>query len=119
MKRNPFAAFGVLTLLLSPFTLPIEFIRSSTRSPMFLPPSKVLLLALVLIGFGLIFRRKWAALYFSLPLFAYGISEAFSSIEHVTFPLNVLVMLHGLSFTLPLMITIRVWKDLTWGTRFF
>lgn len=119
MKRNPFAAFGVLTLLLSPLTLPIQFVRSSTRSPMFLAPSKVLLLAIVLIGFGLIFRRKWAALYFSVPLCAYGILEAFSSIEHVTFPLNLLAMLHGISLTLPLVVTIRVWKDLTWGTRFF
>ena len=119
MKRNPLAAFGVLMLLLSPLTLPVRFIRSSTRSPMFLEPSKVLLLALVLIGFGLIFRRKWAALYFSLPLCAYGILKAFSSIEDVTFPLNLLAMLHGLSLTLPLVLTIRVWKDLTWGTRFF
>lgn len=119
MKRNPLAAFGVLTLLVSPLTLPIRFIRTSTRSPMFLPPSKVLLLALVLLGFGLILRRKWAALYFSLPLCAYGISAAYSSIEHVTFPLNLLTMAHGLSLSLPLVITIRVWKDLTWGRRFF
>lgn len=119
MKRNPLAGFGVLTLLVSPLTLPINFIRTSTQSPMFLPPSRVLLLALMLIGFGLIFRRKWAALYFSLPLCAFGISEAYSAIEHVTFPMNLLAMLHGLSFTLPLVITIRVWKDLTWGTRFF
>ena len=119
MKRNPLAAFGVLSLLVSPLTLPINFIRTSTRSPMFLAPSKVLLLALVLIGFGLIFRRKWAALYFSAPLCLYGISEAYSSIEHVTFPMNLLVMAHGISLALPLVVTIRVWKDLTWGTRFF
>ena len=72
-----------------------------------------------LIGCGLIFLRKWAALYFSLPLFAYGISEAFLAIEQVTFPFNLLVMLHGLSLTLPLLVMIRVWKHLTWGRRFF
>ena len=119
MKRNSFAAFGVLTLLLSPLASSIRLFRTANPSPMLIAPNKVLLLAIVLIGFGLIFRRKWAALYFSLPLCAYGISEAFSSIEHVTFPMNLLVMLHGLSFTLPLVVTVRVWKDLTWGTRFF
>ena len=119
MKRNPFAAFGVLTLLLSPLASSIRFFRTANPAPMLFAPSKVLMLALLLIGFGFIFRRKWAALYFSLPLCAYGLSEAYSSIEHVTFPMNLLVMLHGLSFTLPLVITIRVWKDLTWGTRFF
>lgn len=119
MKRNPFAAFGVLTLFLSPLTSPIRLFRTANPSPMLVAPNKVLLFATVLIGFGLIFRRKWAALYFSLPLFAYGISEAFSSIEHVTFPMNLLVMLHGLSLMLPLVVMIRVWNDLTWGTRFF
>jgi hypothetical protein len=119
MKRNPLAAFGLLTLLVSPLTLPVRFVRESTKNPMFLPPSRVLLLAIMLVAFGLIFRRKWAALYFSLPLCAYGVYEAFTSIEQVTFPLNLLVMLHGISLTLPLVITIRVWKDLTWGRRFF
>jgi len=74
---------------------------------------------MALIGIGLIFMRKWAALYFSIPLFAYGISEAFFSIEQVAFPFNLLVMLHGLSLALPLVVTIRIWKHLTWGRRFF
>jgi hypothetical protein len=33
--------------------------------------------------------------------------------------MNLLVMAHGISLALPLVVTIRVWKDLTWGTRFF
>jgi hypothetical protein len=74
---------------------------------------------MMFIGVGLICLRKWAALYFSLPLFIYGIYQAFFSIETVTFPLNLLLMLHGLSLTLPLVVTIRVWKNLTWGNRFF
>jgi hypothetical protein len=63
--------------------------------------------------------RKWAALYFSLPLFAYGIAEAYCSIKQVIFPYNLLVMMHGTSLTLPLVVTIRIWKHLTWGRRFF
>ena len=113
MKRNSFAAFGVVTLLLSSPLIPFAFASAQTLRGL------ILSLALVLIGSGLIFKRKWAALYFSLSLCAYGVWEAFSSIEQVTFPLNLLVMLHGMSLTLPLVVTIRVWKDLTWGSRFF
>src|ERR1700755_2964682 len=102
MKRNSFAAFGVVTLLLSSLLIPCAVFSTQTLRGF------VLSLALVLIGFGLIFRRKWAALYFSLPLCAYGIFEAYSSIEHVIFPLNLLLMLHGISLTLPLVVTIRI-----------
>jgi len=52
-------------------------------------------------------------------LFAYGIAEAFLSIKEVAFPYNLLVMMHGISLTLPLVVTIRIWKQLTWGRRFF
>jgi hypothetical protein len=72
-----------------------------------------LLAVTLLVSFGLMFMRKWAALYFSLPLFMYGIDQAFSSIEAVSFPFNLLLMLHGLSLTLPLVVTIRIWKNLT------
>src|ERR1700750_1472648 len=113
MKRNSFAAFGVVTLLLSSLLIPCAVFSTQTLRGL------ILSLALVLIGFGLIFRRKWAALYFSLPLCVYGISAAYFSVHDVTFPLNRLAMAHGLSLSLPLVITIRVWQDLTWGRRFF
>jgi hypothetical protein len=119
MNRNSFGAFGVLMLVLSPLLWPAHLFHTANPSAMQFAHGKMLSLVMVLIGFGLIFRRKWAALYFSLPLFAYGISEAFNSIEEVTFPVNLLVMVHGLSLTLPLAVTIRMWKQLTWGSRFF
>jgi hypothetical protein len=119
MNRNSLAAFGVLTLVLSPLMLPIKFVHTENPIAMPLSRGEVLFGVMLLIGFGLIFRRKWAALYFSVPLFAYGISEAYFSIEQVAFPVNLLVMLHGLSLTVPLVVTIRIWKHLTWGSRFF
>src|ERR1051325_2194199 len=106
MNRNSFAAFGVVTLLLSPLGFPLTTFHTIEPSPKLITRGLILSLLMVLVGFGLIFRPKWAARYFSLPLFAYGISEAFNSIEHVTFPVNLLVMLHGLSLTLPLVVTI-------------
>src|ERR1700752_1782486 len=42
------------------------------------------------IGFGLLFLRKWAALYFSVPLFCYGVWFALTSIEPIRFPWNLL-----------------------------
>lgn len=75
--------------------------------------------AIELVGFGLAFLRKWAALYFSIPLFWFGLRHAFVSIYEVAFPLNLLAMLFGVSLMLPLVITIRMWKQLTWGRRFF
>jgi len=113
-----FAAFGVVTLLLSPLVYPIT-VHSTEPSLALMTRGTILSATTVLVGFGLVFMRKWAALYFSLPLFAYGIAEAFCSIETVTFPYNLLVMLHGMSLALPLVVTIRIWKHLTWGWRFF
>ena len=119
MNRNSFAAFGVVTLLLSPLVFPITVFHTVSPAWTLIARGLVLSFATGLVGCGLIFLRKWAALYFSLPLFAYGILEAFVSIEEVTFPYNLLMMVHGLSLTLPLLVTIRIWKHLTWGRRFF
>jgi hypothetical protein len=113
-----FAAFGVVTLLLSSLVYPIT-VHTLEPSWALMMRGMVLSGATVLVGFGLIFMRKWAALYFSLPLFAYGIAEAYCSIKQVIFPYNLLVMMHGTSLTLPLVVTIRIWKHLTWGRRFF
>ena len=119
MNRNSFAAFGVVTLLLAPLVFPITVFETVSPALTLMARGLVLSLATGLVGCGLIFLRKWAALYFSLPLFAFGIFEVFFSIEEVAFPYNLLVMLHGFSLTLPLVVTIRVWKHLTWGRRFF
>ena len=115
---KPFAAFGVVTLLLSPLVYPVT-VHTLEPSMALMTRGLVLSLATMLVGAGLIFMRKWAALYFSLPLFVYGLAEAFLSIEQVVFPYNLMVMAHGISLTLPLVVTIRMWKQLTWGRRFF
>ena len=117
MSRNYFRAFGALTLLLNPtvFAHTLDLRLTQTQSLRGL----VLMSAVEVVGFGLAFLRKWAALYFSIPLFCFGLRQAFVSIYEVAFPLNLLAMLYGVSLTLPLIVTIRIWKQLTWGTRFF
>jgi len=111
MRRNCFRVFGALTLLLGPLLL--IFDQTQFRKGL------VLLVAVEMVGFGLAFQRKWAALYFSVPLFCYGLLNAFVSIYEVAFPLNLLAMAYGLSLTMPLVLTIRLWRQLTWGRRFF
>lgn len=116
MSRNYFRAYGALTLLLSPAIFSDTFF-SQTQTQVL----RGLFLVAVseLVGFGLACLRKWAALYFSIPLFWFGIRQVFVSIYVVAFPLNLIAMLVGVFFTVPLVLTIRHWKELTWGRRFF
>ena len=119
MNRHPFAAFGILTLVLNPLLFPITVFYTVSPSSTLITRGLILSAATALVGIGLIFRRKWAALYFSVPLFVYGVTEAYLCIEELHFPYNLLMMGHGLSLTFPLVVMIRTWKDLTWGRRFF
>jgi hypothetical protein len=116
MSRNYFRVFGALTLLLGP----ASFVIFDSRLTLTQGLSELVLFAAVeMVGFGLAFQRRWAALYFSVPLFYFGVHRAFVSISDVAFPLNLLAMLYGVSLTLPLFLTIRHWRQLTWGRRFF
>ena len=117
MRPSYFQAFGVLVLMLNFPVFTVSFEETPTLTHFL--RGGVLLLAMETVGIGLLFLRKWAALYFSVPLFWFGIHEAFAAIYEVSFPLNLLAILHGLSLTLPLVVTVRVWKQLTWGRRFF
>jgi hypothetical protein len=117
MSRNYFRAFGALTLLLNPAMFADTFVRALTQTQFL--RGLILMAAVEVVGFGLAFLRKWAALYFSVPLFWFGIRQAFTSIYEIAFPLNLLAMLLGVSLMLPLVITIRMLKQLTWGRGFF
>jgi len=120
MTGNSFRAFGLLVLAL--VFIPLLFAATAVPTltlAEFVLKYSVPIGAVVIVGLGLCFLRKWAALYFSVPLFWFGIKEAFVSIYEVPFPGNLLVMIHGLSLTLPLAVTVCLWKHLTWGRRFF
>ena len=121
MRPNFFRVYGLIALLLSPLAS-VDIIGHSVNAG----PSEVEWLRAsfltsvgVLVGIGLLFLRKWAAIYFSLPLFFLGVWEFLASIPLEPFPYNLLLMAHSLSLTIPLFVTIRVWKQLTWGRRFF
>ena len=110
MRIGFFRAYGVLTLLLSPGA----FSMSDNDLGRF-----TLFAAVIVIGWGLIFLRKWAALYFSVPLFFYGALVVLEAIREIPFPYNLLGMAYGASFMLPLVVTIRIWPRLVWGGRWF
>ena len=117
MSVNYFRVLGGLTLLLGPGMLAATL----TSPPGWTQLLRwlFLVLAVEVAGFGLAFLRKGAALFVSVPLSCFGIHSAFVSIYQIAFPLNLLAMFHGLSLTLSLVLTIRLWKQLTWGGRFF
>ena len=116
MSRNYLKVYGALTLLLTP-TIFSDTLLSRSQTQVL----RGLFLVAVgeLVGFGLVSLRKWAALYFSIPLFWFGVRQVFVSIYAVAFPFNLFPMLLGISLMLPLLVTIRIWKQLTWGRRFF
>jgi uncharacterized membrane protein len=117
MSRNYFRAFGALTLLLGPAQFDYTFLRAQTQTQLL--RTLFLMATVEVLGFGLAFLRKWAALYFSIPMFWFGIRLVVDSIYEVAFPLNLIPMLIGISLMSPLIVTIRCWKQLTWGRTFF
>jgi len=132
MRRVFFKAFGVVTLL---FSLPALIVVTLLMVPIFMAliadvsfstptfrqefRTLIGLGFLTVVGVGLIFLRKWAAIYFSVPLFCYGFWLALSSIEPIRFPWNLFYVCEGISLMLPLIITIRVWSQLSWGGKWF
>ncbi|HEX3251840.1 MAG TPA: hypothetical protein VHS05_20560 [Pyrinomonadaceae bacterium] len=115
MSRYFFPVFGALTLLLGPGKFVSFEMLMRARGLR----EWVLLAAVELLGFGLAFQRKWAALYFSIPLSYVGVHRALLAIHDVPFPLNLLAMPYELLLALPLFLTIRDWRQLSWGGRFF
>ena len=117
MDPNYLRLYGAATLLLTPGLFADTFAKAQTHTQFL--RALFLLAAIETVGFGLALLRKWAALYFSIALFWFGIRLVVSSTYGVMFPRNLLAMLFGFSLMLPLIVTIRIWKQLTWGRRFF
>lgn len=117
MRNEYFQAFGVLVLA---FSTSLLFIAADLMAEANWSPSRFVLVAFaIIVGVGLLNLRKWAALYFSIPLFLIGLSKALSAVEEIAFPWNLFGMAHGVSLMLPLYITIRAWSQLTSGGKWF
>lgn len=123
MNAKPFKAYGVLVLVLDLLGVSTWLPEIAWTGGFSVQQKTIRMLvafvAVAVVGFGLLHLRRWAAIYFSVPLFCYGVWIAWSAIEQVTFPWNLLYMLQGISFMLPAIVTVRLWPYLTWGRRFF
>jgi hypothetical protein len=121
MRANYFKWFGVLTLLLDSilFLFAIDALLSVGANPRSSVRTLVSFIVVTIIGFGLLFLRKWAAIYFSLPLFLFGVWLFWASIEQVSFPYNLLCMCEGLSLMLPLIVTVHIWPELKWRGKWW
>jgi hypothetical protein len=120
MRPDFFKAFGVALLLSLPvlpsFISDFPFIGDEPGQE---SRTLVVIGFGILIGVGLLRLRKWAAIYFSVPLFCYGLWLALSSIEPIPFPWNLFYVCEGISLMLPLIVTVRVWSQLSWGGKWF
>ena len=122
MRAAFFKAFGLVVLLLD-LPLLVIAIGGISFDPKIPPPSQIRCTVAVgfawIVGLGLLGLRKWAALYCSIPLFCFGLWLAVTSIEQIRFPWNLCYMAEGVSLMLPLVVTIRVWSQLSWGGKWF
>jgi len=71
------------------------------------------------IGVGLVFLRKWAAIYFSLALVAFPIWLNLTSVGEVPFAWNLMVFVIGLVLMSPIIIVVRSWSLLSWRGKWF
>jgi len=115
MNANSFKAFGYLVISLNLIVLGTDLI-SSRSQPI---KSWVALCTIFMVGLGLTGLRKWAAIYFSAPLLFIGLAIFWSSVEQVPFPVNLLSMLWGVSLMLPAVVTVRLWRHLSWHGKWF
>lgn len=122
MRVAFFKAFGLVILLLD-LPLLLGAIAEISFDPKIPPPSQIRWMVAVgfawIVGLGLLGLRKWAALYASIPLFCFGLWLAVTSIEPIRFPWNLFYVAEGVSLMLPLVVTIRVWSQLSWGGKWF
>jgi hypothetical protein len=73
----------------------------------------------IAVGIGLLYRRKWAALYFSLALSSIALWLIIASILYVPFPWNLVNITTGVILLLPPIAVIGSWSELTWGGRWY
>ena len=66
----------------------------------------------VLIGLGLLFHRKWAAVLFAVILASIGVWMVILSILKVPLPWLILNIAFGAALLVPAVITVRCWPQL-------
>ena len=117
---NCFRLFGVLTLLVFMGILGAFVVTAH----LFPKPATFVYVRLSLstifgtfLAIGLLLLRKWAAIIFSAVSFAMGVWMIVGSFLYWPFPEMLFILLIGLSFIIPLALTILYWPHLKWRGR--
>lgn len=69
------------------------------------------------IGIGLLYRRKWAAIGFSLATLSVALWLIIGSLLYVPFPWMFYNFLVGIIFLVPLLVTVSFWSQLSGKDR--
>ena len=122
MSKAAIRAFGVITFF---FEAVILFVLTSQRDRLGPLPWReiisigVFFFATTLIGVGLMFLRKWAAIYFSLALVVTPIWLNLDSLGKAPLAWNLIVFVVGLVLLFPIIIIVRSWSLLSWRGKWF
>jgi hypothetical protein len=122
MSAAAIRAFGVITFV---FEAALLFVLIGQRSrlgpfPMqFTISIAVFFFTAALIGVGLLFLRKWAAIVFSLALVALPIWNAIDTFGKAPFAWHLIVLASAIVLVMPVIIIIRSWPLLSWGGKWF
>jgi len=113
MSAAAIRAFGVITFVLEAAIL---LVRISLRAVISI---SVFFFAATLIGVGLLFLRKWAAIVFSLALVALPIWNTVDTLGKAPIAWNLMVLVSAIVLVMPVIIIIRCWSLLSWGGEWF
>src|SRR5258708_637707 len=117
MSTTAIRAFGVVTFVFDAFIL-FAFISQRARlGPLTLPAViyiSSLCFFVTMIGVGLLFLRKWAAIFFSLALVILPTWFTLDAIGESPAGFFVMMLVVAIVLILPIFIIIRSWRLLSW-----
>jgi hypothetical protein len=120
MSTAAIRAFGVFTFVFEAFILFAFMSQGARLGPLTLPALiyiSFLCFVVTLIGVGLLFLRKWAAIFFSLALVILPTWFTLDAIGESPAGFFVMMLAVAIVLILPIVIIIRSWGLLSWRGR--
>jgi hypothetical protein len=124
MNENPLKAAAILSFLFEAIMLvavigPDGLLYAESRVAGALSLARVARLSLFfflvnVVGVGLLYRRKWAAICFYTALLAIALWLILGSLLSVPFPWNLFNITLGFALTFPIVTIVRAWPMLSW-----
>ena len=116
-----FKIFGIFVFLFQ-LMMGFVFLVGQSREPFFLNNHTIIrissfFLLTTIVGIGLIYLRKWAAICFSLAISCFSLWLIIGSILYVPFFWSFINFFIGIISLIPVFITIRLWSLLSWNGK--